>query len=115
MDVWIANMRDNRNEWTSCKEMTEAGLECEEPTSADMKVCQETTAYHEATEADTEKTEHNPGIMQSIEDHQEVPKEDTAVMPDGGLRKWHRDWNLATGHRQSQREGPRQVVNPGGD
>jgi hypothetical protein len=31
--------------------------ECEEPTSADMKECQETTVCHEATEADVEKME----------------------------------------------------------
>jgi hypothetical protein len=55
--------------------------ECEEPTSADMKVC------HEATEADIEKTESDSGMMQSVAVHQEVSREDAAVMPVGGLRK----------------------------
>jgi hypothetical protein len=38
-------------------------------------------AYHERmmaslgkTEADTEKTEHDPGMMQSTEEYQEIPK-----------------------------------------
>jgi hypothetical protein len=38
--------------------------------------------------------------MQSVEEHQEIHKEDAAVMPVGGLRKQHRDWNLTAGHRQ---------------
>jgi hypothetical protein len=36
----------------------------------------EMTACDEATE-----TEPNPGMMQSIEEHHEIPKEDAAVMP----------------------------------
>jgi hypothetical protein len=39
-------------------------------------------------------------MMQSIGEHQEVPKEEAAVMLVGGLRKWCRDWNLATGRCQ---------------
>jgi hypothetical protein len=35
-----------------------------------------------------------------VEEHQEIPKEEAAVMPVGGLRKWRRDWNLAAGRRQ---------------
>jgi hypothetical protein len=38
--------------------------------------------------------------MQSVEEHQEIPEEEAALMPVGGLRKWRRDWNLATGLRQ---------------
>jgi hypothetical protein len=44
--------------------------ECEEPTSADMKVSQE------ATEKETD-----PGTMQSMEEHEEIPEEDATVMP----------------------------------
>jgi hypothetical protein len=73
MNAWMANMNDGRKERTAC---------------------------HEATEADTEKTEHNPVMMQSIGEHQEVPKEEAAVMPVGGLRKRRRDRNLAAGRRQ---------------
>jgi hypothetical protein len=36
-------------------------------------------------------------MMQSIGEHQEVSKEEAAVMLVGGLRKWHRDRNLAAG------------------
>jgi hypothetical protein len=64
-------------------------------------------AYHERmmaclrkTEADTEKTEPDPGMMQSVEEHQEIPKEEAALMPVGGLRKRRRDRNLATGCHQ---------------
>jgi hypothetical protein len=43
-----AEMEANRNAWrkerTACQETTETCLECKEPTSADMKACQETTA-----------------------------------------------------------------------
>jgi hypothetical protein len=35
----------------------------------------------ELTEANTEKTEPHPGMMQSTEEHQEIPKRETAVMP----------------------------------
>jgi hypothetical protein len=45
-------------------------------------------AYHERmmaclgkTEADTEKTEPDPGMMQFTEEHQEIPKGVAAVMP----------------------------------
>jgi hypothetical protein len=39
-------------------------------------------------------------MMQSIGEHQEVPKEEVAVMPVGGLRKRCRDRNLAARRRQ---------------
>jgi hypothetical protein len=54
MDRWMANIRDDRKKRMSYQETTEARLECEEPTSAAMKVCQETTACHEPTNADAE-------------------------------------------------------------
>jgi hypothetical protein len=87
MDVWVAHRRDDQKGRMSCQEMMEALLECEELTSADMKACQEAATCHEATEADTEKIEPDPGMMQSIEEHQEIPKAETAVMLVGGLRK----------------------------
>jgi hypothetical protein len=36
--------------------------------------------------------------MESGAEHQEGPKEDAVVKPIGGLRKQHRDWNLAAEH-----------------
>jgi hypothetical protein len=62
--------------------------ECEEPTSADMKACQETTVCHEATEADIEKIEPDSGMMQSVAEHEEVPREDATVMPGSGCSGW---------------------------
>jgi hypothetical protein len=38
--------------------------------------------------------------MQSMEEHQEIPKEKAALMPVGGLRKRRRGRNLAAGRRQ---------------
>jgi hypothetical protein len=55
----------------------------------------ETTACNKATE-----TEPDPGTMQAVEEHQEIPKEEAAEMPVGGLRKRHRDRNFAAGCRQ---------------
>jgi hypothetical protein len=72
-----------------------------------MKVCQEMTACHEAMEADTEKIEPGPGIMQSIEECQEIPKGEAAVMPVGGLRKQRRIQSLAAEHRQKPKERTR--------
>jgi hypothetical protein len=39
-------------------------------------------------------------MMRSLADHREVPKEEVAVMPVGGLRKQCGDWNLAMEHCQ---------------
>jgi hypothetical protein len=63
----------------------------------------ETTACQETTE-----TEPNPGMMQSIEEHQEIPKREAAVMPVGEPRKRCRVQNLAG------RKGPGEIVDPGG-
>jgi hypothetical protein len=59
----------------------------------------ETTACNEATES-----EPDPGMMQSIEGHQVIPKEDVAGTPVGGPRKWRRVCNLAAECRQKMKE-----------
>jgi hypothetical protein len=46
-------------------------------------------------------------MMQSIEKHQEIPKEDSTVMPVEGLRKRRRVWNLAAEHCQKWKERTR--------
>jgi hypothetical protein len=97
MDASIANRKDDRQETTFCQETTEARLACEEPTSRDTK------AFHEVTERDTENTELDPGTMQFMEEHQEIPKEAVTVMVVGGLRKWRRYQNLAAGRRQKRK------------
>jgi hypothetical protein len=65
-----------------------------------QKACIDTTASHEATETDTESTEPDPRMMQSVAEHQGVPNEDAVVMLVGGLRKRRRDRNLAARPRQ---------------
>jgi hypothetical protein len=79
MDASIANRKEDRKETMSC---------------------QVTTTCHEATDTDLENIEPDPGTMQSVEEHQEIPKEAAAVMPVGGLGKRRRDRNLAAGRRQ---------------
>jgi hypothetical protein len=63
------------------------------------------TACHEATEADTEKSELDPRMMQSVGEHQEILKEEATVMPVGGLRKWRWDRNLPGGCCQQLKGG----------
>jgi hypothetical protein len=59
----------------------------------------ETTACQEATE-----TEPDPQMMQSIEEHQEISKEEITVMSVGELRKRRRVCNLAAERRQKRNE-----------
>jgi hypothetical protein len=49
----------------------------------------------EGTKSDPEQTEPNPGMMQSVGEHQEVPREEAAVMPVGEPKKRRRNRNLA--------------------
>jgi hypothetical protein len=71
-------------------------------------------AYHERmmaclgkTEADTEKIESDPGMMQFTDEHQEIPKGEAAVMPVGEPRKRRRVWSLATECHQKRKERTR--------
>jgi hypothetical protein len=94
MEVSIRNMKSNPEEKETVLERHE--IPNEEVTVHSLRTCQsETAASQEATE-----TKPDPGTMQSAEEHQEIPKEDAAVMPVGGLRKRRRDRNLAAGRRQ---------------
>jgi hypothetical protein len=114
-DAVIANIKIDRKETTAFQYAMETSLKKIEPNSGEgetavnrneipnevvevhpLRTCQsETAASQEAT-----KTEPDPGMMQSVEEHQEIPKEDATVMPVGGLRKRRRDRNLAAGRRQ---------------
>ena len=67
----------------------------------------DTKSCHEATEADTGKTEYNPGMMQSVVEHQEVPKGDASVIPVARLGKRRRDRNLAAERLQKSQERTR--------
>jgi hypothetical protein len=53
------------------------------------------TTCHEEMEAYTEKIQPDPRMMQSVTEHQEVPKEEATLILVGGLRKGRGDWNLA--------------------
>jgi hypothetical protein len=82
-----ANTKDDRNESTACQDVMEVRLEDEEPASGDIKDEQnETTACNEAKE----KIEENPEMMQSAEEHQDIPSKDVAVTPVKRLRKKRR-------------------------
>jgi hypothetical protein len=59
----------------------------------------ERTTCNEATE-----TESDPEMIQSIEELQDIPKEDAAGTPIGGPRKWCRVYNLAVERRQKMKE-----------
>jgi hypothetical protein len=54
----------------------------------------EMTACHKAMEAETERNEPDPGMIQSIEEHQEISKEGAAVILVRGPRKQRRVCNL---------------------
>jgi hypothetical protein len=56
------------------------------------------------TEARLDCKELTREEMESESEQREVPKERAAVMPVGGLRKWHRDRNLAAGRHQKPKE-----------
>jgi hypothetical protein len=56
------------------------------------------------TGANTEKTEPDPGMMQSIAEHQVVPKEEAIVKPVKGQKKWYRGRKPAAGQRGEPKE-----------
>jgi hypothetical protein len=62
----------------------------------------DTTACNEATE-----TKLDPGLMQSIEEHQDILKGEAAVTPVGEPRKRRKICNLAAEHRQKRKERTR--------
>jgi hypothetical protein len=97
---------------TTIKEEMQAGMhyirsELENTNQRTQNLCKE------LTEANTEKTEPHPGIMQSTEDHQEIPKGEAAVMPVGEPRKQRKVRNLAADRRQKRKERKAENVDPG--
>jgi hypothetical protein len=51
------------------------------------------------------KIDLDPEMMQSVEEHQDIPIEDVAMMPVKGLRKKCRVLNLAPDSRQKKEDG----------
>jgi hypothetical protein len=90
MDAWLTEKQDGCKETIARQEVMEANPE-------KLKAC------HEVTKADMEKIEPNPAMIHPAGEHQEVPKEDAAVMLIRGLRRQCRDWNLASGCHQKQK------------
>jgi hypothetical protein len=64
----------------------------------------EMMAYLGKTEADTEKPDPIPGMMQSTENHQEIPKGEAAVIPVKGWKKQRRARKPAAGRRGEPNE-----------
>jgi hypothetical protein len=60
------------------------------------------------TDANTEKIELNPGMMQSVEEHQDIPSEDVTVMPLGEPRKQRRGRKLTARRRGEPKEPTRE-------
>jgi hypothetical protein len=104
----VVSRRDDREETMPCQETMEPRLNCEEPISEDIKACQETTACHEATEADTEQIESSPGMIQSVAEHQVAPKEDAIVKPVKGGKS-----GIVAGRRGEPKEMTRADCGPG--
>jgi hypothetical protein len=114
-NAWIANIKDARKKTTACQKLTRANPEKNEPNSVEEEIVveqhdilNEEVAVHSLrtcrseTAASQEDTETKPdsGKMQSVQELQEIPKEDATLMPVGGLRKRRRDQNLVAGRRQ---------------
>jgi hypothetical protein len=70
-----------------------------------LRACRsETAASQETTEADTEKTEPDRGMMQSVVEHQVAPKEDAIVKSAKGRKKRHGGRKQAAGRRREPKE-----------
>jgi hypothetical protein len=62
-------------------------------------------AYQKRMMANTEKIEQEPGMMQSMEEHQDIPTEDaTAAKPLNERRKRNRGWKSTAGRRGEPKE-----------
>jgi hypothetical protein len=104
-DAMIANIKDARKKTTACQEVTRANPEKIEPNSGEeetavnrheipneeiavhsLRTCQsERAASQEDAESDPD-----PGKMQSLEEHLEIPQEEAVVTPVGEPRKRRR-------------------------
>jgi hypothetical protein len=81
MDAWIVDMRTWRKETTACQEATEACLESKEPTSLEVE---------------------------SVAEHEEIPKEEASVQTSRALKKRYGDRHLSVkrrGQRKKRTQG----------
>jgi hypothetical protein len=56
----------------------------------------EMTACQEATDACLESKEPSSLEIESVAEHEKVPKKEATVPPVGAMKKWHRGQHLAT-------------------
>jgi hypothetical protein len=89
----------------------EASIKKMEPNSGEkeavlegQKIPNEEVAIQEATEANTEKTEPDRRMMQSVAEHQVALKEDDVVKPVKGWKKRRRGRKPAAGRRGETKE-----------
>jgi hypothetical protein len=59
------------------------------------------------THIEAKKIEQDPGMMQSVEEHQDIHTQDTAVKPVGEPRKQRRVWKLAAERQQKPKDRTR--------
>jgi hypothetical protein len=82
------------------KELTETHRECEEPTSADMKACQDAMEANLEGKGEPASEDMTPEVAHE----QEVPLEDAGVLPVGGPRKSRRDRRHLAAQRRQKKE-----------
>jgi hypothetical protein len=92
MDVHQAKTEANHEELIAAMKTTDERIE------ALLDVSQE------VTEAYPEIMEVNLGELQSVTEHEVVPKEEAAVKPFRALKKQHGDWHLAIRHRDQTKK-----------
>jgi hypothetical protein len=96
-----ANRKDDREQMETYRKANLENLKrmMKEMLRTNQDGLKEMTACNEVTE-----TEPKPGMIQSKEEHQEIPKGEAAVIPVGGPRKRHRVQNLAAERCQKRKE-----------
>jgi hypothetical protein len=89
--------------WSELKETIQCKIQAViQPNRSELN---ETTACNEVTK----KTEPDPGMMQSAEEHQKIPNEDAIVKPVKEWRKRCRVQNLAAESLQKKKERTRRI------
>jgi hypothetical protein len=119
MVACVANIKNAQKETTACHDEMEASIKKMEPNPGEKetaverqefsnevavhsrRTCRSETA---ASQENTEKTEQEPGTMQSMEEHQEIPKEKVVMKPVKGRKKRHRGRKPAAGRHGEPKE-----------
>jgi hypothetical protein len=101
-EVAVHSLNACRNERTACQKATKANPEKMQPIDHTTATLEQMIAMTKTKQENVEATdlEGNSEEMECESEHREVPKEEAAVMPVGGLRKRRRDQNLTTVRRR---------------